>query len=484
MAACPCLRRPIHRSPSADWWANRRSTTSTQVAPRLRRYLARTAPIVKGPQAAQDARAALRHLRLSFPIIAKPDVGWCGFGVRRLDDEAALDAYIEAYPDGETLLLQEYLDLPGEAGVFYVRWPDESAGRLLSFTVRRPPHVVGDGASTVRMLISADEGLRGRIALYRDLESVPQRGQIVPLSTVWSFRMGGCYKASSDTITPALEATFDAIASSMPDLHVARFDIRFESGSALSRGDFKIIEINGAGSEAIEFFDPAMFRSLPPIAGSLQAGRWFSRSPHAIATAASRHAAGARSGGISPAGAPHRTVSCVELTWPRSGSGVLARRPAARHYRWVAPTPETQRRVLARADRRIRACLRGIFGWSLPFAPEAIEPELLDLMRTRRCRRTPRRSPGQHVARFQPRRRSFLHSAYPTTGSDAVFFGPDTYRFARFIKAGLLACRSRVDGSSISDAAAAPAPSSLPERPAPPTSSWRTSIRRHFGWPG
>jgi hypothetical protein len=229
-----------------------------QVDPGMRRWLARTAPIVKGPQAAQDARAALRTLGLSFPVIAKPDIGWCGFGVRRIDDETALDAYIETYPVGETFLLQEYLDLPGEAGVFYVRWPEEPAGRLLSLTVRHPPHVVGDGASSVRMLISRDEGLRGRIALYRDLEGVPQRGQVVPLSTVWSFRMGGCYKTSSGTITPALEATFDSIASSMPNLHVARFDIRYASESALGRSEFKIIEINGAGSEAIEFFDPAM----------------------------------------------------------------------------------------------------------------------------------------------------------------------------------------------------------------------------------
>jgi methylase of polypeptide subunit release factors len=28
----------------------------------------------------------------------------------------------------------------------------------------------------------------------------------------------------------------------------------------------------------------------------------------------------------------------------------------------------------------------------------------------------------------------FLHSAYPTDEADAVFFGPDTYRFARFIE--------------------------------------------------
>ena len=30
-----------------------------------------------------------------------------------------------------------------------------------------------------------------------------------------------------------------------------------------------------------------------------------------------------------------------------------------------------------------------------------------------------------------------LHAAYPTTQEDAVFFGPDTYRFARFIEQGL-----------------------------------------------
>lgn len=112
--------------------------------------------------------------------------------------------------------------------------------------------------STVRMLICRDESLHERIALYRDLESIPEPGQIVSLSTVWSFRMGGRYKDSSSTIDAALEATFDLIASSMPNLHVARFDIRFESESALRRSEFKIIEINGAGSEAIEFFDPAM----------------------------------------------------------------------------------------------------------------------------------------------------------------------------------------------------------------------------------
>lgn len=110
---------------------------------------------------------------------------------------------------------------------------------------------------------------------------------------------------------------------------------------------------------------------------------------------------------------------------------------AARHYRWVAPTPETQRRVLARADRRIATCLRGIFGWSLPFAPEAIDAEFLELLRTADVveRRGDLLASALRVSSLDDD--LFLHSAYPTTGSDAVFFGPDTYRFARFIKAGL-----------------------------------------------
>jgi hypothetical protein len=71
--------------------------------------------------------------------------------------------------------------------------------------------------------------------------------------------MGGRYRDLSSAITPALEAALDAIALSMPNLHIARFDVRFETLAGLAAGEeFKIIEINGAGSEAIEYFDPSV----------------------------------------------------------------------------------------------------------------------------------------------------------------------------------------------------------------------------------
>ncbi|MBU8873295.1 hypothetical protein KQ910_05940 [Reyranella sp. MMS21-HV4-11] len=231
-----------------------------QVGDAGRPWLALTAAVVSGPDAAARAGAAMAALGLDFPIIAKPDIGWCGFGVRRIDDHAALEAYCDAYPTGESLLVQECLDLPGEAGLFYVRRPAETRGRLLSLTIRTPPTVRGDGTSSLRALLARDERLRGRTALYESaaLDRVPDAGTDVALAAVWSYRMGGLYRDCSEAITPALEERIDAVATSMPHLHVARFDIRFAGLAELQKGTFKILEINGAGSEAIEFFDPAV----------------------------------------------------------------------------------------------------------------------------------------------------------------------------------------------------------------------------------
>lgn len=231
-----------------------------QVGDAQHTWLARTASVVSGPEAAARVHAAMAALGFDFPIIAKPDIGWCGFGVRRIDHPAALKTYCDAYPAGETLIVQEYFDLPGEAGLFYVRRPGETRGRLLSLTVRTPPTVRGDGTSSMRELLARDERLRGRTALYEGaaLDRVPEAGADVPLAAVWSYRMGGLYRDRSEAITSALEARIDAVATSMPHLHVARFDIRFASLAELRRGAFWIIEINGAGSEAIDFFDPAV----------------------------------------------------------------------------------------------------------------------------------------------------------------------------------------------------------------------------------
>ena len=115
----------------------------------------------------------------------------------------------------------------------------------------------------------------------------------------------------------------------------------------------------------------------------------------------------------------------------------VLRQVAGTGYRFTTVTPLTHQRVLARRGREPGATLRDIFGWNLSFEPRAVPPELLAAMehagivrRTGSLLRSTVRiaSLGDDL---------FLHSAYPTVEENAVFFGPDTSRFARFIRHAL-----------------------------------------------
>jgi methylase of polypeptide subunit release factors len=104
---------------------------------------------------------------------------------------------------------------------------------------------------------------------------------------------------------------------------------------------------------------------------------------------------------------------------------------AVRDYRFVTPTPATQARVLARPDRRLARTLEDVLGWSLPFVPDLIDDELRELLEAAGA--IYRSGPGLWRSELRVsslRDRLYLHSAYPTDSKNAVFFGPDSYRFA------------------------------------------------------
>ena len=112
----------------------------------------------------------------------------------------------------------------------------------------------------------------------------------------------------------------------------------------------------------------------------------------------------------------------------------LGRQLRADGYQFVTPTPGTHARVLQRPPTWSDP-LRAIFGWSRPFQretlPLAYQP-FLD-------------APGlfesegaglRPLVRFSPLSGLLLsHSSFPTQRHDAVFLGPDTYRFCRAITA-------------------------------------------------
>jgi membrane protein DedA with SNARE-associated domain len=205
---------------------------------------------------------------LAFPFVVKPDIGWQGYGVRLIEHSEDLFEYLQEYPIGCKLIIQQPVLFEGEAGVFYVRYPGEKKGRITSLTLRYLPYLTGDGKSTIRELINLDKRANFKSKQHcgsdkrhsgipeETFETVPAEGEKIPLSFIGSLRVGGLYRNGTRYITKTMNDTFDAIAQSMPEFYFGRFDIRFNSIGQLQAGnDFKIIEINGAGSEAIHIWD-------------------------------------------------------------------------------------------------------------------------------------------------------------------------------------------------------------------------------------
>jgi hypothetical protein len=214
-----------------------------------------------GRETMDEIRATMARSGIGFPLIAKPDLGMCGFGVRRIDDDRDLAHYIAAFPKRQSIVLQEYLQEEGEAGIFYARDPGAPQGRIAGLALRYFPQVTGDGVSSVDALIARDpRASRVRHAGHSvavDGLRVPSAGERVRLATIGSTRVGGLYRDGSACITPALSARVDAIARDMAQFHFGRFDVRFADLDALRAGQVRIMEVNGAGSEAIEAWDPA-----------------------------------------------------------------------------------------------------------------------------------------------------------------------------------------------------------------------------------
>ncbi|WP_159016006.1 hypothetical protein [Cognatiluteimonas profundi] len=205
--------------------------------------------------------ARMRAADLCFPVVAKPDIGWCGYGVRLLEDQSGLADYIARFPRGETFLLQRYLPDPGEAGLFYMRDPGAPAGRLIGILLRHYPSVTGNGVDMIDELVARDARLRRATTnpLHEcryDPRRIPAAGEVVRLSTVASTRVGGAYEDGTDYATPALVARVDAIARDMGEFLVGRFDVRYRTLERLQAGEFIIMEVNGAGSEAVHAWDP------------------------------------------------------------------------------------------------------------------------------------------------------------------------------------------------------------------------------------
>lgn len=197
----------------------------------------------------------------AFPIVLKPNVGERGRGVAIVRSDQDLHRYMATARD--EIIVQEYVT-GIEFGVFYVRYPDEERGRIVSITRKRLPEVTGDGRSTVLELILNDARAFCIAGTYlhsigRDPASVPRHGERIQLAEIGSHCRGAIFLNATHLKTEAMENAIDSISKAHPGFYFGRFDLRAESVEAFQQGrGFKILELNGVGAEATHIYDPVV----------------------------------------------------------------------------------------------------------------------------------------------------------------------------------------------------------------------------------
>ena len=204
---------------------------------------------------------ALQQKQLSYPLVAKPDKGCRGAGVRLINNEMQLLNYIRLFPCGADFLLQKKSDYDAEVGVFWFRYPGKSKGHIFSITLKYAPHLTGDGKHTLEQLIEADPRAGQLSHLYKSrhsdkLQMILPRGIKFRLAFAGSHCRGSIFKNGNRFISQALTDRLDTIFDDFRGFHFGRLDIKFRDIDNLMQGkDFQIIEINGAGSEATHIWD-------------------------------------------------------------------------------------------------------------------------------------------------------------------------------------------------------------------------------------
>ena len=105
-------------------------------------------------------------------------------------------------------------------------------------------------------------------------------------------------------------------------------------------------------------------------------------------------------------------------------------------YQFTAITPLSHQRILDRKqnDLNKEITLKDIFGWNLGFKKTDLDPALFSILEEHQLLKIQENLYLSQVRVASLNNALFIHSAFPTIEQDAVFFGPDTYRFAYHLK--------------------------------------------------
>jgi len=222
-------------------------------------FYPKTQLIASGISSAQ-VKEQINKLGLTYPLIAKPDIGLRGSAVQKIESESQLEQY--HHRAGFDYLIQDLIPYENEVGIFYVRFPGASNGRITGIVAKEFLTVTGDGTSTMEELLQKDprhQMQHKAIAKEhgQNLKKVLPMGEKRTLVPYGNHIRGAKFIDASHRISAELNQVIDAVCRQIPGFYFGRLDLMFESWEQLEAGqNFQIVELNGSASEPTHIYDP------------------------------------------------------------------------------------------------------------------------------------------------------------------------------------------------------------------------------------
>ena len=214
----------------------------------------------------------LKENNITFPLIAKPDIGFRGLLVQKIKTVDSLQKYLNDYKID--ILIQEFLDYKNECGVFYYRNPNSERGTISSLTLKKFLTITGDGFSPLKVLIEKNERAKLYLNLFEQIHlekmnTVPKKDEIIKLTDIGNHSKGTQFINGNNLISDKLLKTFDHLSNQIDGWFYGRMDIKYNDFGNLENGiDFKILEINGIIAEPTHIYDSTnytYFKALKAI---------------------------------------------------------------------------------------------------------------------------------------------------------------------------------------------------------------------------
>jgi len=190
-----------------------------------------------------------------FPLIAKPNAGHRGIDVRLISDKKELETLVSSQK--WDYMLQEFCDFDYEFGVFYCRMPDEDKGKIISLTKKIIPVLVGNGKDSIRKLVNKSKIENKSVLLERHadkLDMILPKGKKFKTLVMAAHSRGAMFYDAMDLVTNKLVKKINKVCD-VPGFYFGRLDVKAKSIEEFKKGNFKIIEVNGATSEFIHVYD-------------------------------------------------------------------------------------------------------------------------------------------------------------------------------------------------------------------------------------